>query len=84
MEEKSIFASILEIISTQLTKTVNVIESKNSKPEKKSEENISRDGTNMTTINFSMNETNNLEELLETTTSYFILLNTKVLTIMIC
>ena len=36
------------------------------------------------TINFSMNETNNLEELLETTTSYFILLNTKVLTIMIC
>ena len=74
----------MEIISTQLTKTVNVIESKNSKPEKKSEENISRDGTNMTTINFSMNETNNLEELLETTTSYFILLNTKVLTIMIC
>ena len=46
LEEKSIFASILEIISTQLTKTVNVIESKNSKPEKKSEDNISRDGTN--------------------------------------
>eukprot|EP00092_Neocalanus_flemingeri_P006703 GFUD01007240.1.p1 GENE.GFUD01007240.1~~GFUD01007240.1.p1 ORF type:complete len:882 (+),score=165.63 GFUD01007240.1:158-2803(+) len=72
VEEKSIFASFLEKITTSLTKTVNDIELKKSKSENKNKEEektqIEKE-SNVTTVEPEENNTDNPNEGVETTTA---------------
>jgi len=65
VEEKSIFASILETLTTQLTKTVNDIELKKSESEKKPKE----DQVNLNATKLESRDKNRTKDGIETSTS---------------